>query len=57
MEQQEFETIAYMCGIRESCFCQAFRDAAAGDRPPGFGEPKLKRDGRKQGEGEQLRFF
>jgi len=57
IEQQEFETIAYMCGIRERCFCQAFRDAAAGDRPPGFGEPKLKRDGRKRSEGEQLTFF
>ena len=41
-EQQEFETIAYLCGIREPCFCVPFRESDPEERPPGFDEPAIK---------------
>jgi hypothetical protein len=53
---QEFEGIAAMCGIREGCFCTAFREADPELRPAGFGEPSLKPQ-RSQGKTEQLSLF
>ena len=55
-EQLEFETIAYLCGINEPCFCAPFREADPEERPPGFDEPSIKQHTRGS-ESEQISVF
>jgi len=46
-EQREFKDIAFRCGIQEDCFCQAFQEADANMRPPGFGKLTIKKNDKK----------
>ena len=55
-DRQEFEGIATMCGIREGCFCTAFREADPELRPAGFGEPSFKSN-HSRGKTAQMSLF